>query len=89
MILSVLLFVTATAAQFIPAPTDLISTKGFLDIPVRYKEVPTGICELDPNVKRSVYFLTYSNMQSEIVVWQIALRPAHPTIHNLAIPVVI
>lgn len=22
-----------------------------MDIPVRYKEVPTGTCELDPNVK--------------------------------------
>ena len=37
--------------QFIPAPTDLIATTGFLDIPVRYKEVPEGICELTPGVK--------------------------------------
>lgn len=40
------------SAQFVPAPTDLIATIGYLDIPVRYKEVPTGICELDPSVKR-------------------------------------
>ncbi|KAE9993341.1 hypothetical protein EG327_005535 [Venturia inaequalis] len=38
-------------AQFIPAPTDLIQAKGYANISVRYKEVPTGICELDPNVK--------------------------------------
>ena len=38
-------------AQFVPAPTDLIETKGFLDLPVRYKEVPEGICELTPGVK--------------------------------------
>jgi carboxypeptidase D len=38
-------------AQFVPAPTDLIEKKGYLDIPVRYKEVPTGICETDPNTK--------------------------------------
>jgi hypothetical protein len=38
-------------AQFVPAPTDLINTTGYMGIPVRYKEVPTGICELDPNVK--------------------------------------
>lgn len=38
-------------AQFVTAPTDLISKKGYLDIPVRYKEVPTGICETDPTVK--------------------------------------
>src|SRR4051812_29734612 len=39
------------AAQFVPAPQDLIEKMGFAGIPVRYKEVPTGICELDPNVK--------------------------------------
>lgn len=38
-------------AQFVPAPQDLITKMGFAGIPVRYKEVPTGICELDPNVK--------------------------------------
>ncbi|KAI9646101.1 hypothetical protein NHQ30_005541 [Ciborinia camelliae] len=47
-----LLTVAATAsAQFVKAPTDLIATKGYLDLSVRYKEVPTGICELDPGVK--------------------------------------
>jgi hypothetical protein len=45
---------SAAAAEFIPAPTDLISTTGFLDTSLRYKEVPTGTCELDPNVKRLV-----------------------------------
>jgi hypothetical protein len=39
------------AAQFVPAPTDLITKEGYAGINVRYKEVPTGICELDPNVK--------------------------------------
>ncbi|TVY15452.1 Carboxypeptidase S1-like protein, partial [Lachnellula arida] len=38
-------------AQFVPAPTDLINATGYAGIPVRYKEVPTGICELDPDVK--------------------------------------
>lgn len=38
-------------AQFVPAPTDLITKEGYVGINVRYKEVPTGICELDPNVK--------------------------------------
>lgn len=38
-------------AQFVPAPTDLIQATGYANIGVRYKEVPTGICELDPNVK--------------------------------------
>ena len=38
-------------SQFVPAPTDLTSTTGYLDIPVRYKEVPDGICEMTPGVK--------------------------------------
>jgi hypothetical protein len=42
---------SAVFSQFVPAPTDLKNATGYLDIPVRYKEVPTGICELDPNVK--------------------------------------
>ncbi|KAL8825128.1 MAG: hypothetical protein Q9170_007921, partial [Blastenia crenularia] len=46
-----LLFSSPLIAQFIPAPTDLISTQGYANLTVRYKEVPTGICELDPNVK--------------------------------------
>ena len=52
---SILLTAAVTAlnvlAQFVPAPTDLISTVGYADVKVRYKQVPTGICELDPDVK--------------------------------------
>ncbi|KAI1828291.1 Alpha/Beta hydrolase protein [Xylaria intraflava] len=39
------------AAQFVKPPTDLKRVMGHAGIPVRYKEVPTGICELDPDVK--------------------------------------
>jgi hypothetical protein len=38
-------------AQFVPAPTDLITEKGYAGINVRYKQVPNGVCELDPSVK--------------------------------------
>lgn len=38
-------------AQFVPAPKGLVEAKGYANISVRYKEVPTGICELNPNVK--------------------------------------
>ncbi|KAH8730771.1 carboxypeptidase S1 [Phaeosphaeriaceae sp. PMI808] len=48
---AVTIFVAGVASQFVPAPTDLITKKGYADISVRYKEVPAGICELDPNVK--------------------------------------
>ncbi|CRL25898.1 Peptidase S10, serine carboxypeptidase [Penicillium camemberti] len=41
----------SATAQFVPAPSDLITKKGHAGIDVRYKEVPAGICEQDPNVK--------------------------------------
>lgn len=43
--------ISATVAQFVPAPTDLIGKAGYAGVNIRYKEVPTGICELDPTVK--------------------------------------
>ncbi|CAO2655634.1 Nn.00g044370.m01.CDS01 [Neocucurbitaria sp. VM-36] len=45
------LLVASALAQFVPAPTDLITKEGYAGINVRYKEVPAGVCELDPNVK--------------------------------------
>ena len=44
---AVALLATSTAAQFVPAPTDLIEKLGYANISVRYKEVPTGICEVN------------------------------------------
>lgn len=38
-------------AQFVPAPTDLISKVGNANYTVRYKEVPDGICETTEGVK--------------------------------------
>lgn len=46
-----LLAATTALAQFVPAPTDLITAQGHANISVRYKQVPPGICELNPNVK--------------------------------------
>lgn len=40
----------AAIAQFVPAPTDLISKIGYANYTVRYKEVPSGICETTPGV---------------------------------------
>lgn len=51
LLLLCLLFFSSTFAQFVPAPTELISTQGYANLTVRYKQVPNGICELDPNVK--------------------------------------
>ena len=44
-------FAASAVAQFVPAPTDLLTKVGAANITVRYKEVPAGICEQDPNVK--------------------------------------
>ncbi len=49
--LSTLCFGAIAASQFVPFPTDLKTAKGYAGYNVRYKEVPTGICELDPKVK--------------------------------------
>lgn len=46
-----LLAASLVAAQFVPAPTDLTTKEGYAGINVRYKQVPEGVCELDPNVK--------------------------------------
>ncbi|EPS25504.1 hypothetical protein POX_c03886 [Penicillium oxalicum] len=45
------LLLSSASAQFVKAPTDLITKKGHAGINVRYKEVPAGICEQDPSVK--------------------------------------
>ncbi|QSZ34791.1 hypothetical protein DSL72_007649 [Monilinia vaccinii-corymbosi] len=66
--ISLLLVAATTAtAQFVKPPTDLITTKGHLDIPVRYKEVPTGVCELDPNVRSYSGYVDIG--QDEHIFW--------------------
>lgn len=39
------------SAQWVSPPTSLKNATGYAGVPVRYKEVPTGICELDPDVR--------------------------------------
>ncbi|KAK8090494.1 carboxypeptidase S1 [Apiospora hydei] len=40
-----------TQAQFVSPPDDLKMVMGHAGVPVRYKQVEAGICELDPDVK--------------------------------------
>lgn len=42
---------TVSFGQFVRFPKDLTTKKGYAGYTVRYKEVPPGICELDPKVK--------------------------------------
>jgi carboxypeptidase C (cathepsin A) len=64
--------------QFVAAPTDLISKLGHANITVRYKEVPAGICELDPNVKS---YSGYADIGEDehIFWWFFEARNADPT----------
>lgn len=50
---SLLLSLAAAAcrAQFVPAPDKLIEKEGYAGITIRYKEVPSGICETVEGVK--------------------------------------
>lgn len=65
------------SAQFVPPPTDLKRVIGYADIPVRYKEVPTGICELDPHVKS---YSGYADVGEEehIFFWFFEARDVDP-----------
>ena len=38
-------------AQFVAAPTNFTEADGYAGVKVRYKEVPAGICEMNPDVK--------------------------------------
>jgi len=50
---------------------------GFAGIPVRYKEVPTGICEMDPNVKS---YSGYADVDKDqhIFFWFFEARDVDP-----------
>ena len=57
----------AVQSQFVPAPSDLMSAKGYADISVRYKEVPAGICEQRADVKS---FSGYADVaDNEHIFW--------------------
>jgi carboxypeptidase C (cathepsin A) len=75
---SVSLLASPTLAQFVAAPTDLISKLGHANITVRYKEVPAGICELDPNVKS---YSGYADIGEDehIFFWFFEARNTDPT----------
>lgn len=55
------------SAQFVPAPTDLIKKQGHAGVDVRYKEVPAGICEQNPDVKSYSGYADVS--ENEHIFW--------------------
>jgi len=81
--ISLLLLATALAlcpvarSQFVTPPKDLKSANGYADITVRYKEVPAGICELDPNVKSYSGYADVAEYQ-HIFWWFFEARSVDP-----------
>ena len=75
---------SAVIGQFVPAPTDLLNATGYLDIPVRYKEVPTGTCELDPSVKSYSGYVDVSENQ-HIFFWFFEARKVDPSTAPLTV----
>ncbi|KAK0625088.1 Alpha/Beta hydrolase protein [Bombardia bombarda] len=65
-------------SQFVPAPSKLTRVMGHAGVPVRYKKVPTGICELDPKVQS---FSGYADIAPDqhIFFWFFEARNQDPT----------
>lgn len=69
---------TVAQSQFVPAPTDLTSSTGYYNLPVRWKEVPDGICETTPGVKSFSGYVDVEEHQ-HIFFWFFEARNADPT----------
>lgn len=69
---------TVVQSQFVPAPTDLTTTTGYYDLPVRWKEVPEGICETTPGVKSFSGYVDIAEHE-HIFFWFFEARNADPT----------
>lgn len=66
-----------TLAQFVAPPKDLKSATGYANVTVRYKQVPAGICELDPNVKSYSGYADVAENQ-HIFWWFFEARTVNP-----------
>lgn len=73
-----LLFLELTLAQFVAEPTNFTTKTGYAGINVRYKEVPTGICETDPNVRSYSGYADVAEDQ-HIFWWFFEARQVDPT----------
>ena len=79
-----LALVPICVAQFVPGPNDLKTATGYADINVRYKQVPTGICELDPNVKSYSGYADVAPNQ-HIFFWFFEARTKDPSTAPLSV----
>lgn len=70
--------IPSAVAQFVATPSNFTSATGYAGIPVRYKEVPTGICELDPDVKSYSGYADVDENQ-HIFFWFFEARNVDPS----------
>ncbi|EXF80205.1 carboxypeptidase S1 [Colletotrichum fioriniae PJ7] len=63
LVCAVAFFSSLISAQFVAQPTDLKTVKGAGGVNVRFKEVPNGICETNPNVKSFAGYVDVSPTQ--------------------------
>ena len=82
-LLSFAALAATAAAQFVPAPTDLITKTGYAGIKIRYKQVPNGICETNASVKS---YSGYADVgpNEHIHFWFFEAREVDPTEAPLA-----
>lgn len=79
-----LLFAELAIAQFVAEPTNFTTKTGYAGVDVRYKEVPAGICEQDPDVKSYSGFADVAE-DEHIFWWFFEARNVDPTTAPLTI----
>jgi carboxypeptidase C (cathepsin A) len=73
-----------TFAQFVPTPTNFTHKTGYAGVSVRYKQVPPGICELNPKVKSFTGYADVGENQ-HIFFWFFEARNQDPTTAPLTV----
>jgi carboxypeptidase C (cathepsin A) len=71
-------------SQFLAPPTNLTTTNGFLDTPVRYKKVPNGICETTSGVNSYSGYVDVDN-HKHVFWWFFEARNEDPTTAPLTV----
>jgi hypothetical protein len=67
--LLVILSSPGSFGQFVSPPTDLIKARGHAGVSVRYKQVPTGICEESARVKSFAGYADVSSKDDQHIFW--------------------